>query len=424
MVRILGAGSLAARALVFMSARPFSPQAADKAQYAANTASAVNTLQGQWYDDVDGLWNSTGWWNSANLLTTLADFALDAASDAEKSELSSVFANTFTNAQKVAQTASKVVNAAGLVTSTYSKMPLTFNLTGRAEFNGFAGFINTFYDDEGWWALAWIRAFDVTGTAAYLAMAESIFADMQTGTQPAACGGGIWWSKDHTYKNAIANELYLSVAASLANRATDAKARAQYLQIAASQWAWFKASGMINSQGTINDGLAIQADGTCVNNNQTVWSYNQGVVLGGLVELHRAQAAAASNGTADASLIPAAAAIANAAIAKLSTAGILHESCEAGGGNCGGDGPTFKGVFLRNLHYLQQEPTLDAATAGAFKAYILQNANSIWNTDRVAGSNQLGLVWSGPPTAGGAPTAATHGSAMDCLVAAIAAAAA
>ncbi|KAL1888784.1 hypothetical protein Sste5346_009338 [Sporothrix stenoceras] len=416
MVRLLGAGSLAARALVFMSTHPFSPQAANKAQYAANTASAVNTLQNEWYDDADGLWNSTGWWNSANLLTTLADFALDGAtSDAEKQELAGVFANTFTNAQKVAQTAVKVVNSAGLVTSTYTKTGPTFLLgdRGLVARDGFAGFINDFYDDEGWWALAWIRAFDVTGTASYLSMAESIFADMQTGAQPASCGGGIWWSKDRTYKNAIANELYLAVAASLANRATSAADKASYLATAVAQWNWFKGSGMINSKGTINDGLTINSDGTCVNNGQTVWSYNQGVVLGGLVELHRANA--------DPTLIPAAAAIANAAIDTLSTGGILHESCEANGGNCGGDGPTFKGVFLRNLHYLQQESTLDASTARALKAYILQNADSIWATDRVNGSNQLGLVWSGPPTAGGSPTAATHGAAMDCLVGAVAA---
>ncbi|KIH88905.1 glycosyl hydrolase [Sporothrix brasiliensis 5110] len=423
MVHLSGAGSLATRALVFMSTHPFASRAADKAQYAANTASAVNTLQHQWYDDADGLWNSTGWWNSANLLTTLADFALDgAASDSEKAELEGVFANTFTNAQKVGQTAVKVVNAAGLVTSTYTKTASgpTFVIGDRGEpvklaaRDGFAGFINDFYDDEGWWALAWIRAFDVTGTAAYLAMAESIFADMKTGAQPASCGGGIWWSKDRSYKNAIANELYLAVAASLANRATSAADRASYLATAVAQWVWFKGSGMINSQGTINDGLTIQPDGSCVNNGQTAWSYNQGVVLGGLVELFRA------NG--DPTLIPAAAAIANAAINALSEGGILHESCEANGGSCGGDGPTFKGVFLRNLHYLQQERTLDKSTARALKAYVLQNADSIWATDRVAGSNQLGLVWSGPPTAGGSPTAATHGAAMDCLVAAVAAA--
>ncbi|CAK7241078.1 MAG: hypothetical protein STHCBS139747_002535 [Sporothrix thermara] len=476
MVHMLSVGSLAARALVFMSAKPFTAQTTNKAQYIVNAATAINTLQGLWYDDVDGLWNETGWWNSANMMTTLADFAENGASDAEKTELASIFDNTFTNAQKVAQTAAKVVSAVGLVSSTYTKhkAPLVFdlsglnltgtasnttslslaaddsssdssssdssgsgsssngsgingtsingsssngNLTARSEFNGFAGFINNFFDDEGWWALAWIRAFDVTGTATYLTMAESIFADMQTGAQPASCGGGIWWSKDHTYKNAIANELYLAVGASLANRATTAAARAQYLETAAAQWAWFNSSGLINSEGTINDGLTIRADGTCVNNNQTAWSYNQGVVLGGLVELHRAQAA---NGTADASLIPAAAAIANAAIAKLSTDGILHESCEAHDGNCGGDGPTFKGVFIRNLHYLQQEPTLDSATAAAFQAYILQNADSVWNTDRVASSNELGLVWSGPPTAGDGPTTATHGAAMDCLVAAAA----
>ena len=77
----------------------------------------------------------------------------------------------------------------------------------------------------------------------YLAMAQSIFADMAGGWDE-TCGGGIWWSKDRKYKNAIANELFLSVATHLVNRVKDVK----YGEWAEKEWRWFKASGMINEE--------------------------------------------------------------------------------------------------------------------------------------------------------------------------------
>lgn len=45
---------------------------------------------------------------------------------------------------------------------------------------------------------------------------------------------------------------------------------------------------MINEKNLINDGLTINADATCVNNGEITWSYNQGVILGGLAELYKA----------------------------------------------------------------------------------------------------------------------------------------
>lgn len=312
-------------------------RAEDATNHGSWTVSAIQTLQ-TWYDEGEGLWNSTGWWNSANCLTALGDFyAVDAAS-AEHLDLDDVFSNTFSQAQKpstpsaVVKTFTVKSNGLRIVESHYTTANET--TTSRREF---PGFINDYYDDEGWWALAWIRAFDVTGKSAYLSVAESIFADMRGGVN-STCSGGIWWNKDRTYKNAIANELYLSVAASLANR-VPGSSRAMYLDIGKTQWAWFRGSGMINDNNLVNDGLDIYANGTCVNNGETTWTYNQGVVLGGLVELYKA--------TGNSSLLDEAVAIAEAAINALSVGGILHEPCED---DCGADGSQFKGMISCPSH--------------------------------------------------------------------------
>ena len=387
-------GGLAARASFLMSSAPV--ERASEATYTANAVLAVEALQ-TWYDAADGLWTTTGWWNGANCLQVLADFASLNADEANELNIGGIISNTFTMAQQSVQIASKTMMAGlGLVLmeSSYTKTPVS-----DLEARGFGGFINNFYDDEGWWALALIRSYDVTGVPGYLDMAQHIFEDMKAGVD-SVCGGGIWWSKDKKYKNAIANELYLAVAASLANRPGN---KQYYLDAAIAEWNWFKHSGMINSQNLINDGLTINSDGSCTNNGANTWTYNQGVILGGLVELSKANS--------DKDLLTVASNIAGAAISSLSKNGILYEGCEP---NCGADGAQFKGIFMRNLRYLHQ-----AAPQDAFKNFLLANADSIWASDRT-NDNKLGITWTGPASAGGGPNAGTHSSAMDALVGAMA----
>ncbi|KAK2793169.1 hypothetical protein FQN52_001815 [Onygenales sp. PD_12] len=364
-------------------------QAAD---FKCNAEEGLKTLQ-NWYNPTTGLWDSTGWWNSGNCLTILADFAVFDEYAASVGNV--VFSNTFTQAQKVDVNLRKRILPDGMIQSYYSKPPTTNKSLRR---RGFAGFINDYYDDEGWWALGWIKVYDLTGDQKYLQMARDIFEDMAGGWVDDRCGGGIWWDKQHRSLNAIANELFLSVAASLATRATDnAK---YYLDWAIKEWDWFKQTGMINEQNNINDGLDLQ---TCKNNGANVWSYNQGVILGGLVELTKA---AAPN---DDAYINQAHAIAGAAVSLLSDEnGILHDNCEP---NCGADGPQFKGIFMRNLQILHQ-----ASPKPEYQDFIQKNADSVWaNRNEI---NQFGVNWAKPfePPA----LASTHSSALEALIAAAA----
>jgi predicted alpha-1,6-mannanase (GH76 family) len=261
------------------------------------------------------------------------------------------------------------------------------------------GFINNFYDDEGWWALAWIDAYDLTRNANYLSMAESIFADMVGGWDD-TCGGGIWWSKDRRYKNAIANELFLSVAAHLANRTSGAK-RSEYHAWGNREWKWFQGTGMMNAKGLINDGLTIGggagAAASCTNNGRTTWTYNQGVILGGLAELSAADH--------DPGLMPAAQNIATAAMAQLANEnGILHDPCEP---KCGADGVQFKGIFIRNLVLLDK-----AHPDMAYESFVDKNADTLWK-DAQGPNFQLAERWSGPFDSS---NAASQTSALDALV--------
>lgn len=338
--------------------------------YLQDAGDAVRTLQ-TWYDPSTGLYKTTGWWNSANAITVLVDYARVSRSK----EYNPILANAFAKAQKTAD-------------------PERNTQAPRTR----AGFLNKYLDDEGWWALAWIDAYDLTKTKDYLAIGESIFADMAMEWDD-TCGGGIWWSKDNKYKNAIANELFLSVAAHLANRTSGAK-RTQYLAWGNREWKWFEATGMINGKGLVNDGLKIAGTGktaTCTNNGQTTWTYNQGVVLGGLVELSAADH--------NPELKQSAQKIATAAISQLVDAnGILHDPCEP---RCGADGVQFKGIFVRNLVSLEQ-----VQPQGSYEAFFEKNASTLWKDAQGPGF-QLSERWSGPFDSA---NAASQTSALDALV--------
>ncbi|KAI0998118.1 hypothetical protein K3495_g10074 [Podosphaera aphanis] len=370
--------------LILLSAALSATLAAPSTDYTSNSRYAKVALQ-DWYNATTGLWETTGWWNSANCMTTIGAQAI--VDPQTRYEASNLFQNTFSKAPQYNEGAVKMISADYMI-YTFHRGISTWPRRDPQ------GFLNAFYDDEGWWALGWIQAYDVTARLDYLMTAMDIFNDMKNATTT-PCGGGIWWDRSHSYVNAIANELYLSVAAHLANRAPFMQ-RKTYRQIAIEQWEWFERSGMINPDYTISDGLT----SSCASNNGTVWTYNQGVILGGLVELSRA--------TSNSSYLIPAQNIALAAITNLTDSkGVFHDVCEP---DCGNDGSQFKGILMRNLRALQT-----AAPNNKVLSSLAANAVSIWKHNRNE-DNQFSVNWAGPFAA--PANASTHSSAMDAIVAA------
>jgi predicted alpha-1,6-mannanase (GH76 family) len=353
------------------------------------------------------------WWNNANAVTAAIDYM---AITRDLSYLSPVVENTFARAPAVRR-------------PIRSRQPWLSGLFSRRKPGHYTGFINGYYDDEGWWALAWIAAYDLTGDANYLTAAAEIFQDMTIGWDE-VWAGGIYWGKydgapdragvvavpkgwQGPYKNAIANELFIAVGAALSLRFRrlnrPAADHPDYLQWALRGWEWFSSPppqgvAMISEDNLVNDSPNRRG----VNDNtQSVWSYNQGVLLGGLRDLTEL--------TGDQAYLGWAERIADAFISKPWYAvpkgqkapppnasgiigGILHEHNDCvpdGSGPArapGIDTTQFKGIFIRNLARLYL-----STRKASYRQFILANAESALS--HLNERHQFGCNWAAPPDA-------------------------
>ncbi|KAI1385995.1 glycoside hydrolase family 76 protein [Hypoxylon trugodes] len=322
------------------------------------------------YDSSTGLWdpNNTGssWWQSGVALWALSEYMLKSGS------------------QDYLDQAENTVDI--------QRAPLSWWPEGGGDFRADST------DDTGWWALAMTSLYELTGNNEYLTIAKEDEAYMFDYWNTTTCGGGLIWNiPNGTYHNAISNELYLELTAKLHNLIPG---DTLYLNHSLMEWEWFNNSGMINSQNLVNDGLT---DNTaCVNNGATTWSYNQGVILGGLVELNKA--------TGDSTYLDTARAIADAAInsATIVQGGIVTEPCSSEE-ECEPNGTAFKGIFIRELG------KLDAALDDhPYQSFIADNAQTAYENAR-NGSDFYGFLWQGPYDS---VTIGTQEAAVDLLVAA------
>ena len=264
-----------------------------------------------------------------------------------------------------------------------------------------AGFINDYYDDNGWWALAWVAAFDMTRDSRYLDAARTIFT-RNTAAWDDTCGGGLWWNTARNYKNAITNELFLTLAALLHQRTPGDR---QLPELGAA------GVGVVQRQRPHRPERPGQRRAHLGVREQR----RHHLDLQPGRDPRRARRAVRDHRR---SRLPAAGrVIANAALSKLATPasahppGILAEPCEPAAAGCNGDQAQFKGIFVRYLYdfWLQSRQP-------AYRAFILANARSVWDNSKNA-ADQFGLRWAGPFDRA---DAARQSSALDVLIAAAA----
>ncbi|KAI1344365.1 putative glycosyl hydrolase [Xylariaceae sp. FL0016] len=322
---------------------------AERATYGASTdgnatKAAIDAMM-KLYNETTGIWDENPWWESGVALGAITEYMLN------------------TGSEDYLPQAENTVNI--------QRAPVPWWPEGGGDFRGDST------DDTGWWALALASLYQLTGNSTYLDIAKEDEAYMFKYWNTSTCNGGLIWNiPNRTYHNAISNELYLELTATLHNLIPGDE---YYLNQSLLEWNWFKVSGMINSEHLVNDGLT--TDEACVNNDYPTWTYNQGVILSGLVQL--------SNATGNSSYLDTAKLIADAVVnnATLSPDGILTEPCTE---NCDSNVPEFKGSFIRGLS------KLDAALGGhRYASYIQANAQSAYDNAR-NGSDFYGYRWQGP----------------------------
>ncbi|MCW3094969.1 MAG: coagulation factor 5/8 type domain protein [Chthonomonadaceae bacterium] len=340
---------------------PDDAQSLDRSVYVSHSKALVEALQTQWYhtQPIPGWGREQNEWNAHCTLDTLLDYT------------------RITGDRAYIDTIRFVAGNKPLLDSA----------------------INDGVDDMAWAAIAYVNAYHQVHNKDSLAAAAQIFTTM-THYWDDVCNGGVWWNRKRTYKNAITNELFLVLATSL----YEATHQPDYLKWAHREWDWFAHSGMINADSLINDGLD-----HCRNNHQTTWTYNQGVVLGGLTAMYRF--------TRQKPYLDQAVRIASAALDRLTTnvngVSILKEPIAVPNS----DQQQFKGTFVKYLAQLALALPQASVSRKRFKSFVCENADAVWKVAR-NDANEISVYWHGgdqPPIY----NATTQTCAIDLLNAAV-----
>jgi predicted alpha-1,6-mannanase (GH76 family) len=230
--------------------------------------------------------------------------------------------------------------------------------------------VNNYYDDMAWLALAVLRLDQLakeTGQR-YAGIRASLTLQFD-----AACtgdmGGGAFWSKKRDFKNTPATAPIALF-----------YARTGHLAKAQSLLDWLDATLFDPDQGLYLDGARLSPEGNVVV-DRAVYTYNQGPVLGALLELggeaNLARATALVEGVERLLTVPE-----QSASADQDTPGAprMVLRCEGTG-----DGGLFTGILCRYLALAAVDPRLPERTRATAARLVLDTAGAFWDGRRPAG---------------------------------------
>jgi len=319
------------------------------------------------------------------------------------------------------------------------------------------------YDDMQWMVLEWLEAIKFVNLytalnplAAAAAMDQQSIANSahranqfwdlaSAGYDTTLCGGGMIWNPRLTpYKNAITNELYVSSSVGMylyfpgdstakpPVKANDPK----FLKAAVDEYQWLSTSNMTNAKGLYVDGFHISGwtspsnigSGKCDQRDESVYTYNQGILLSGLRGLWEATGTTSYLDSGHALIKSVIAATGwptttGGSWAGIGANGILQETCDATQ-SCSQDSQTFKGIFFHHLAIFceplavgqnegvahRASPDLasqNAVDCSAYTAWIRYNAEAAYSTRNSTGD--FGMYWG----AYSSPAPATHDQSAD-----------
>lgn len=214
-------------------------------------------------------------------------------------------------------------------------------LRGIKSKNG-GSYLNVFNDDMLWLANASVRAYEATeNDPEYLDVANILWDDIRISWSDDILGGGITWKKDTPYeKNAVSN----GPAAILGARLYEVERNPEDIEWSKKIYDWEKTNLVDPESGLVWDGIKLD-NGKPVINKDWIFTYNIGTFIGSGIKLYQL--------TGEKTYLNDAVKTARAMMTspKLTTEGILKDEGQ-------GDGGLFKGILVRYLTELIQEPSI------------------------------------------------------------------
>jgi hypothetical protein len=210
-----------------------------------------------------------------------------------------------------------------------------------------------FYDDNAWLGLALVRHHELTGNPALLQLARRVFAFVVSGWSTDTtwhAPGGIRWKEP--LSNRSRNTCVNGPAAELAARLHRTTGEESYLEWASRIYDWTRRA-LVNPGGLYVDQIA--PDGAV---NPTIWSYNQGSMIGAGVLI--------SQQTGDSSLVDQSV---ETAVAYVNTRDVRDLMTQD---------PAFNAVFFRNLLILDE-----FRSDTRYRALMTDYGTAMWTSRRL-----------------------------------------